>query len=108
MKRTTINLPDDLAALLDHERRVRDVSATTIVREALEQYLASAKPPRRIPFAAIGESDGRESIAANAEEILEREWAAWIEEDSGLRPRAPQANPEAIDVGSESNAASGA
>ncbi len=35
MKRTTVMLPDDLAALLDHERWRHDVPAAEIVREAL-------------------------------------------------------------------------
>ena len=59
MKRTTIMLPDELAALLDYERRRRDVPASAVVQEALERYLtprpdAGREDPR---FAFFGAGD---------------------------------------------------
>jgi hypothetical protein len=73
MKRTSVALPDQLAALLDAERRRRDVSAATIIREAVERYLV-APTTRRVPrFAALGES-GHTDTSAQIEEILEQEW----------------------------------
>jgi hypothetical protein len=80
MKRTTITLPDDLAALLEHERRRRDVPATTIVREALAEYLTggrAARGGRRFAFIGIGRSGQkrRPGIAESMEEVLNREWS---------------------------------
>jgi len=82
MKRTTVMLPDDLAALLDYERRRRDVSATAIVREALEQYLVNGgaeHPNPKFSFFGIGRSGSKGKyagrIAANMEEILKDEWS---------------------------------
>jgi len=80
MKRTSILLPDDLAALLEHERRRRDVPAATIVREALAEYLTNgrgASGERRFSFIGIGRSgqEGKPGIAASMEELLGREWS---------------------------------
>jgi hypothetical protein len=85
MKRTTVMLPDELAQLVDRERRRRDVSAATVIREAVEAYLAprEAKP---LPFIGIARGDGS-AFGRQAEEILEREFADWIEESSGLNER---------------------
>jgi hypothetical protein len=72
MKRTTIMLPDDLAQLVDRERRRRDVSAATVIREAVEAYLAPASRP--LPFIGIANSGGGgEFTAATMEEWLARE-----------------------------------
>jgi hypothetical protein len=74
MKRTTVVLPDDLAALLDLERRRRDVSTAVIVREALTAYLRrDGTPAKPLPFAALGRSGTRDT-AQEAEAILAREW----------------------------------
>lgn len=76
MKRTTVLLPDELAELLDQERVRRDVSAATIVREALAQFLLAAPVPRKLKIAALGQSDGTRSLGAEAEEILAEEWGS--------------------------------
>ncbi|MBI2864933.1 MAG: CopG family transcriptional regulator [Chloroflexi bacterium] len=49
MKRTTLVIPDDLASLLDLERRRSNRSIAEIVREALTRYLGGegAQPRRR-------------------------------------------------------------
>ena len=74
MKRIAVVLPDDLAALLDLERRRRDTSIAEIVREALETYLrAGAGQPKRLRFVALGRS-GHHDTAQEAETILAREW----------------------------------
>jgi hypothetical protein len=74
MKRTTILLPEDLAALLELERRRRDVSAAEVIREALAAYLqGSEEQPARLPFIGIGRS-GQRHVARQAERILAREW----------------------------------
>jgi Arc/MetJ-type ribon-helix-helix transcriptional regulator len=80
MKRTTVMLPDELAALLEYERRRRDVPASEIVREALAEYLTNdrrepGKP--RFSFIGVGRSTGPEAgkLSENVEEILRREWS---------------------------------
>lgn len=74
MKRTTINIPDDLAAALDREARRRGVSVSQIAREAIETRLGRKATERReLPFAALGRS-GHHSTARNLEEVLGAEW----------------------------------
>ena len=55
MKRTTVMLPDDIAARLKHESRRRGVSVAEIVREAVEQHLLPAGKRRMLSLVAIGE-----------------------------------------------------
>jgi Arc/MetJ-type ribon-helix-helix transcriptional regulator len=73
MKRTTVSLPDDLAAALEREVRRRRQSASQVVREALEAELGRARV-REIPFAAVGRSGTRDT-ARSVDRILEAEWA---------------------------------
>jgi Arc/MetJ-type ribon-helix-helix transcriptional regulator len=73
MKRTTISLPDDLAAALEREARRRRLSVSHVVREGLEAHLGRGAPTRRIPFAAVGRS-GTHDTARNVDRILEAEW----------------------------------
>jgi hypothetical protein len=73
MKRITIVVPDELNALLQEERRRRDVPAAEVVRDALEAYLVKKDEPRRLSFAALGRS-GRHDISERVEEILDAEW----------------------------------
>ena len=81
MKRTTVLLPDELAALLDYERRRRDVPASAVVREALERYLtpgrSGARDDPRFAFFGAGRSgqEGRPGIAETIEEQLRRDWS---------------------------------
>jgi hypothetical protein len=95
MKRTTIMLPDELAHLVDRERRRRDVSAAAVIREAIEAYFALSSEPKRYSFIGIAAGGTGEALGRNAEDILAREWADWIEEDSGLtrRKRSSTAEP---------------
>lgn len=82
MRRTTVLLDDDLADRLDYERRRRNQSTTAIVREALTEYLAGGKPrKRRLAFANLG-SSGRRDTSEKVEQILAREWPAYILADS--------------------------
>lgn len=71
MKRTTVTLPDDLAALLEVERQQRAISQAAIIREALVAYLRRRQEPRRLPFVALGRS-GTRTTAREAEAILAR------------------------------------
>jgi Arc/MetJ-type ribon-helix-helix transcriptional regulator len=74
MKRTTVSLPDDLAAALLREARRCNVSASEITRDALARHLGLASDePRDVPFAAIGRS-GHRSTGRDMEELLQREW----------------------------------
>jgi hypothetical protein len=73
MKRITLVISDDLYARIQQEHRRRDISAATVIREALEAYLDRSNQPREIPWAGVGRS-GRSDIAARVEEILEQDW----------------------------------
>ena len=87
MKRTTILLPDDLAYLLERERRRRGVSTAAIVREALAVYFNISSEPRRIPFAALGDS-GLPDLGTNFEYYLEQAWGSdeFFEQTMGRAP----------------------
>jgi predicted transcriptional regulator len=75
MRRTTISLPDDLAAALAREAHRRRLSVSYIVREALVAQLGlESGKPRQLPFAALGRS-GERNTARDFEEILAAEWA---------------------------------
>jgi hypothetical protein len=73
MKRTTISLPDDLAAAVDREASRRRVPVSQVVREALAAKLGRAPGTRRLPFASLGRS-GHRTTARDIESILEAEW----------------------------------
>ena len=68
MKRTTITLPDDLAAFLEREARRQDTSVSDLTRQALTAHFRMGQP-RNIPFAGIGRS-GQHDIAERFEEYL--------------------------------------
>ena len=85
MRRTTISLPDDLAAALEREARRRRVPVSQVAREAIEARLGWADVgPREIPFAGIGDSGG--AFVGIAEYMdsgeFEKEYADWIYRDS--------------------------
>ena len=74
MRRTTVSLPDDLAAALHHEARLRHRSASAITRDALAAHLGlDGDEPRPLPFAAVGRS-GRRRTGRDMEKQLERDW----------------------------------
>ena len=65
MKRTTVMLPDDLAARLRYEAKRRGESTAALVREAVEQYLPRDTGRRTLSFFALGKSgiaDGSERV----------------------------------------------
>src|SRR3954451_13986337 len=74
MKRTTVMIPDQIAELLDAERRRRDVSSALVIREALERYLLEPSKPRVLKIAALGDS-GVSDTSARMEEILADDWS---------------------------------
>ena len=71
MKRTTISLPDDLAAAVQREAHRRRIPVSQVAREALEARLGGAR--RELPLAALGRSAHRDT-AQKIDEILEAEW----------------------------------
>jgi Arc/MetJ-type ribon-helix-helix transcriptional regulator len=74
MKRTTIALPDDIAAALDREAHRRRASVSEVARTALAQHLGlSGDQPRALPFAELGRS-GHRTTARDMETLLEQEW----------------------------------
>ena len=73
MKRTTISLPDDLAAALEREARRRGIPVSQVAREAIEVRLGRSGPRRTLPFVALGRS-GHRTTARDIDEILEAEW----------------------------------
>ena len=83
MKRTTISLPDELAAALGREARRRRVPVSQVAREAIEARLGlSDEGPRDLPFIGIAESRDPEWTAATSEEYLAQFWADHIERDA--------------------------
>ena len=75
MKRITFVVPDDLNALLEDERRRRDVPAAEVIREALATYLTSDQVRPHLPFIGLGHS-GFHDTARNIDAILDEEWGA--------------------------------
>lgn len=74
MIRTTVTLPDDLAALVAREARRLDTSVSEVVRRALASFVGLAEGNRRdLPFVALGRS-GRRHTARDAEKILTSAW----------------------------------
>lgn len=75
MRRTTISLPDDLAAALEREARRRAISVSQVARDALVHHLGFGRAidQRRLPFAAVGKS-GQRTTARDMEELLDAEW----------------------------------
>lgn len=71
MKRTTIVLSDELAVLLERERRRRGVPASVIVREALAGYFGER--PEALAIVGLGQS-GHTHTASDMEELIAREW----------------------------------
>lgn len=90
MKRTTILLPDDLAYLLERERRRRGVSAAAIVREAVAAHFNISSEPRRLSFVGLGDS-GVPDLGTNLEYYLDQAWGSeeFFEETMG-RARTPE------------------
>jgi hypothetical protein len=88
MKRTTISLPDDVAAALEREARRRRVPVSQVAREAIETRLGlSDDVPRDIPFIGIAASKDSEYAAADLDEFLAKTWAAEIDRDAFNRDR---------------------
>lgn len=83
MRRTTISLPDNVAAALNREARRRGMPVSRVAREAIEAHLGIAPGERRkLPFVALGRSAYR-TTARDIDKILEEEWAPIAIVDAG-------------------------
>ncbi len=81
MKRATINLPDDLADLVDREARRRQTSFSEVVRLFIVQGLSGSKEkPREIPWAGLFH-DPDMIPAERLDEALAARWADDIDRD---------------------------
>jgi metal-responsive CopG/Arc/MetJ family transcriptional regulator len=81
MKRTTISLPDELAAAVARAADRRRVSVSELTREALSAHLGVGTGKRRkLGFAALG-SSGHSTTARDMEEILAAEWGPDLDRD---------------------------
>ncbi|PYU90532.1 MAG: hypothetical protein DMG08_17705 [Acidobacteria bacterium] len=69
--RTTILLDQDLLLEVKQLARSNGTTATAIIREAVEAYVAKKRSGRTPSFAGIGKS-GRRSVSRDAEAILSR------------------------------------
>jgi Arc/MetJ-type ribon-helix-helix transcriptional regulator len=75
MKRTTISLPNDVAAALEREAARRRVSVSQVAREAIEARLGRSKADRRrLPFASLGRS-GHTTTSLDVEDLLKAAWS---------------------------------
>jgi predicted transcriptional regulator len=73
MKRTTIELPDDLDAQLRHEAQLRGTTIAEVTRTAIEEHLGVG--PRRRLGAAAARHSGRSDISERIEEIIAAEYS---------------------------------
>lgn len=76
MKRTTISLPDDLAAALEREAARRRVPVSQVAREAIEARLGlSGDGPREVSFIGIANSGQPSTASEDIEDYLAEHWA---------------------------------
>jgi len=73
MRRITIMVPDELNALVQQERRRRDVSAATDIRDALEAYFRMNDHSKRLSFIVISASSFTDT-SERFDEIPAEEW----------------------------------
>lgn len=94
MKRITVTLPDELAERVDRERRRRDVSAATVIRDAVEAHVSpqtsNGTTRRVLRIAALGRGGG--NVAEHMEEIL----AADARSREGLDAMMYGTSPESV------------
>jgi Arc/MetJ-type ribon-helix-helix transcriptional regulator len=90
MKRITVTLPDELVTLIDRERRRRDVSAATVIRDAIAAQIQStngspSEARRELSIVGLGCSRDREFTAATMEDYFAQEHVAEsMARESGL------------------------
>ncbi len=72
MKRTTILADNDLMLEIKYLAAQQGKTVTAVVQEALAEYVAAHRQPRRISIIGIGESE-EDDISERVEEILRAE-----------------------------------
>jgi predicted transcriptional regulator len=83
MRRTTISLPDDLAAALEREAARRRVPVSQVAREAIEARLGlSDEGPREVSFIGFVRGAQPTNAGQDLEEFLADHWADDIEADA--------------------------
>jgi len=82
MKRTTVNLPDEIALDIKREAKRRGCSVSELTRRALVAFLHTSRgdEPRSIPFAGLGHS-GHRNTARDMERILHDEWGKFLDSE---------------------------
>jgi hypothetical protein len=89
MKRITVSIPNELAEKIDVERRKRDVSAATVIREAVAAYYAEPSlndesDVNDYPFIGLfGEGLEPSDYASHDEEVIARHYSNWITDHRG-------------------------
>jgi len=108
MIRTTISLPEELMALVDQERRRHGISASEVIRRAVEAQFTTPPEPRPLRIASLGRS-GRTDVAERAEEILAEEWgsSAFIDAHLGRAPRMSKQAESSLGTDKASSAGNG-
>jgi hypothetical protein len=81
MKKVTITLPDEFAALMDSEARRRQTSFSEVIRHYLVLGV-SRERLREIPFAGLFHDSGMVR-GDSIDESLSRHWANHIARDRG-------------------------
>jgi metal-responsive CopG/Arc/MetJ family transcriptional regulator len=83
MKRTTITLPEETVAAVEHAARRRGQSVSATIRQLIEKQLEAERTVS--PFEAMIGIISKElpSGAAGMEEELKKSWANAIEADRG-------------------------
>lgn len=74
MRRITISLPEELAAVVADQADRDGTSVSEVVRRAVVLAFGAGDQPPALPFAALGRS-GQRTTARDAESILAREWS---------------------------------
>jgi hypothetical protein len=62
VKRTTILADDELLLEVKHLARQQGRTVTSLIQEALREYLSAHRPPRRLSFAGVGSSGDGQTI----------------------------------------------
>lgn len=82
MVRRTITLSSELEQRLEREARLRGISVSEVVREAIEaRFVRLDEAEHDLPFIGIGDS-GRDWDASRFDEELEKSWPAALRADA--------------------------
>jgi len=94
MKRTTILAPDELLLELKYLAKQQGKTVTIVVQEALADYVAARRSPRKLSFIGIGDS-GQTDVSERFDELLRantnrrRGWGETVTSDVQDRELGP-------------------